>query len=125
MNGPHWHLSADRKTVTVTFPTEPPVALHLDAARVDDLLNKLGEFRAVMEPAIASDFALGQKVGAIPDPRWATEPDLMYGASLLHLRDRRFGFHYLPPPHEARKLAGFLQTQADRPPPEPQQGRSN
>jgi hypothetical protein len=126
MNGPTWNLSADRRTVTLTFPTDPPVALHLDAAKVDDLLARLGEFRASMEPETPRDFALGQKVGAIPDPRWVTEPDLMYGASLLHLRDPRFGWlHYLFPPHEARNLARLLQAQADNQPPGPPPGRTN
>ena len=31
MEGPNWKLDDDLRTVTVTFPTDPPVALKLDA----------------------------------------------------------------------------------------------
>jgi hypothetical protein len=114
MSGPAWKLEDDNQTVTVTFPTDPPVALQLDADRVDEILRNLGEFRARMKPEFASKHALGQKVGAIADPAWATEPDLMRGHSLLHLRDPRYGWlHYLLPPHEAAKLATFLNKQVE------------
>lgn len=114
MSGPNWKLEDDYKTVTVTFPTDPPVALQFDTNGVDEILRNLGEFRARMKPDIAPKFALGQKVGAIGDPVWATEPDLMRGHSLLHLRDPRYGWlHYLLPPHEAAKLATFLNKQVE------------
>lgn len=114
MSGPTWKLEEDGKNVTVTFPTDPPVALRLDADGVDDILRNLGEFRARMKPEFPPKHALGQKVGAIADPAWATEPDLMRGHSLLHLRDPRYGWlHYLLPPHEATKLATFLNKQVE------------
>ena len=126
MSGPNWKLEDDYKTVTVTFPTYPPVALQLDAAGVEDLLSNLGKFRGAMKPEIAPKFAMGQKVSAIPDPVWVTEPDAMHGHSLLHLRDPRFGWlHYLLPPHEAQKLGQLLQTQAASPPQAPPRDKTN
>ncbi len=126
MDGLNWKLEDDLKTVTVTFPTNPPVALQLDAAGVDDLLLHLGEFRASMMPEFGRVFATGQKVGAVPDPVWATEPDMMQGHSLLHLRDPRFGWlHYLLPPHEAEKLGRILQTQVAIRPHSPPLSKAN
>lgn len=124
MEGPNWKLDDDLRTVTVTFPTDPPVALKLDAQHVEEILENLGELRANMKPEIPHDLAGRRKFKAIPDPRWVTKPDAMIGNSLLHIRDPRFGWlHYLIPRDEARKLAGFLQTQADAPPPGQSQGK--
>ena len=41
MNGPNWNLDDDLKTVTVTFPTDPPVQLKLDVEQIDDMLVNL------------------------------------------------------------------------------------
>lgn len=117
MSGPNWNLDDDLKTVTVTFPSNPPVALQLDAAAIDDLLKNLGAFRASMLPPHDLSFTLGQKVMAIPNPAWVTEPDALLGDSLLHLRDPRFGWqHYVISRSDARKLGILLQKQADTPP---------
>lgn len=124
MSGPEWKLEDDHETITITFPTDPPVAVQWKAAAVDEHLQKLGEFRANMRPEISKTFALGQLVGAVPNPAWMTEPDAMQGDPLLHIRDPRFGWlHYLIPKEEARKLAGFLQRQVDAPPPGQEQGK--
>jgi len=117
MTGPNWKLDDDLKTITLTFPTDPPVALQLEVSGVEDILKNLGEFRAAMTPEVQKTFAMGQKVGAIPDPAWVTEPDLLAGDSLVHIRDPRYGWlHYLIPREEARKLATLLQNQVDAPP---------
>lgn|SRR6185369_7003676 len=98
----------------------------MDLTAVDDMLKNLGEFRALMTPEIHRVSPLGQKVFAINNPMWATEPDVMLGHSLLHLRDPRFGWlHYLFPRNEARKLADLLQTQSDNPPPGQESGKPN
>jgi hypothetical protein len=116
MSGPNWKLEDDYKTVTVTFPTDPPVGLKLDAAGVDDMLENLGEFRANMTPGVPDTWAPGQTFGAVPDPRWVTEPDAMMGNSVLHIRDPRYGWlHYMIPREEARKLIGYLQNQVNAP----------
>jgi len=126
MTGPNWNLDDDLKTVTITFPTNPPVALRLDVAGVEDLLKNLGEFRALMTPGIPSDFALGQTVGVIPDPRWMTEPEMMMGSSLLHFRDPRYGWlHYLLPRENAQKLAGYLKVQVETVEPAPPRNETN
>ncbi|RUT32657.1 hypothetical protein EMQ25_05790 [Arsenicitalea aurantiaca] len=114
MSGPEWKLSDDLKTVTITFPTSPPVQFVLDAAAVDDLLRNLGELRAHMTPPVPADYQIGQKVAAIPDPRWYTEPEMLSGDSLIHVRDPRFGWlHYLLPRASAQQLAQYLTRQAE------------
>jgi hypothetical protein len=118
MPGPNWKLDDDGKTVTLTIPTDPPVALQLDASQVDAMLQNLGLFRGSMQPDVPAAYALGQKTPAIRDPAWVSEPEAMMGDSLLHIRDPRFGWlHYIIPKSEAKKLADFLQIQAAAPPP--------
>ena len=118
MTGPEWRLDGDRQTITVTFPTVPRVVLKLDAAQVDKMLENLGHLRAVMQPGHAPNFAPGQKVIGVRNPRWLAEPDMMQGDSLLHLRDPWFGWrHYLFPREEATKLACVLRNQVEAPPP--------
>src|SRR5687768_14456056 len=116
MSGDNWHLEDDRKGVRVTIPTEPvPCTGLFETARVEFLLRKLGEFRALMIPEVPRTFAMGQKVEAVADPAWVTEPDAMLGHSLLHIREPRFGWlHFVLPPHEAKKLAEYLLRQAER-----------
>lgn len=117
-SGPVWTLDDDRKTVTVTFATQPQIALRLSVADIDTMLGKLGAFRALMPPPHEPGYAPGQKCECIPNPAWLAEPDALLGNSLLHLRDPRFGWlHYMIPREEARKLAQVLQAQVDRPPP--------
>jgi hypothetical protein len=123
--GPTWVLSDDRKTVTAIFPTEPPVSLSMDARGLDGLLRNLAEVREAMAEQHPLDFALGQKVSALHNPRWVTEPDLMNWDSLVHLRHPGYGWlHFLIPKAEAAKLAGSLQAQAQTQP-EPPPARPN
>jgi hypothetical protein len=118
MSGPNWKLENSLETLTITFPSTPPVAIQWKAPMVDEHLQKLGKLRAGMRPEIPKTFAPGQLVGAVSDPAWVTEPDAMLGRTLLHIRDPRFGWlHYLIPKEKARKLAGLLQAQADAEPP--------
>jgi hypothetical protein len=117
-SGPIWKLEDDRKTVTVTLPTQPQIALKLSGADVQTMLEKLGAFRAQMQPPHESRYAPGQKCECVANPAWLAEPDALLGNTLLHLRDPRFGWqHYMIPREEARKLARVLQNQVDSPPP--------
>jgi hypothetical protein len=118
MSGPIWKLEDDGKTVTVTFATQPQIALKLSVADMENMLEKLGAFRAQMQPPREPSYAPGQKCECVPNPAWLTEPDALLGNTLLHLRDPRFGWqHYMIPREEARKLARVLQNQVDSPPP--------
>ena len=126
MSGTEWKLDNDYKTVTITFPTDPPVDIRLDTSQIDEHLQRLGQFRSRMKPDIAFDWALGQKVGAVPDPRYVTEPEVMQGNSLLHIRDPRFGWlHYILPRDEAKKLGEFLVAQAELPEEVPEEDKRN
>lgn len=126
MTGLNWHLDTDRMTVTLTLPSNPPGSFKLDGARIDELLENLGRFRAAMKPPFAPTIAPRKKFSCIRKPVWFTEPDVMLGDSLLHVRDPRFGWlHYLIPREDARKLAGFLQAQVDAPSPTQSKGKPN
>ncbi len=126
MRAPDWKLDDDLKTVTLTFDTEPRVSLKLAVEAVEDILAHLGEFRGAMTPEVKRDWVPGRKVQAVPDPRWYTEPDLMRGDSLLHIRDPRFGWlSYLLPREEARKLGQYLIDQANAPDPAQPKGKAN
>ena len=83
MSGPNWKLEDDRKSVTLSLPTEPPASIQLDAAGVEDALNKLGEFRAAMSPVIPVTYEMGQKIDAIVHPIWATETEVTLGDTVL------------------------------------------
>jgi hypothetical protein len=121
-----WALEPDQKTVKVTFATSPPTMFQLDVAGVEKILENLGKLRSLMQPTIPADHAVGQKVTAVPDPRWVAELDVMRGDSLLHIRDPRYGWlHYLLPRREAGKLASTLQAQANAPPAETASGKPN
>jgi hypothetical protein len=111
--GPIWALSGDHKSVTVTFPTNPPVSLTLDAAGVEDMLRNLGEFRSEMKPEISAEYPAG-RIDAIRDPMWMTRLDPLQGDSIVHIRDLRYGWlHYVLPAGDAGALGGFLQKQAE------------
>ncbi len=111
---------------SLTFDTEPRVSIRLDVDAVDEALAKLGEFRGAMTPEMKKDWVQGQKVKAVTDPRWFTEPELMRGDSLLHLRDLRFGWlSYLLPREEARRLGQYLIEQAAAADPAQPKGKVN
>ena len=114
MSEPNWKLEDDRQTVTVTFPSDPPVVLKLTTASVDSLLHGLGGLRVQMLPAPPAEFTSGQEFVAAPYPGWATEVDATHGNSVLHFRDPRFGWlHYMITKEEALKLSTALAMQAD------------
>ncbi len=120
MTEPNWKLEDDLQTVTVTFPTNPPMVLKLNAAGVDAILQGLGGLRSAMQPTVAPDFAAGQQFLAVPHPSWLTEADALQGNAVLHLRDPRFGWlHYMIAREEARKLAVNLAIHGDTPVPLP------
>jgi hypothetical protein len=126
MKGLNWNLEGDRNSVTLSLPTAPPVALKLNVMAVTDILRNLGDLRAKMRPPVEAGWPPGQKFQAIANPRWATEPEMMLGNSVLHIRDPRYGWlHYVLPRKGARKLAGLLAAQADAPAPVSPPGKTN
>ena len=75
--GPIWKLEDDGKTLTVTFATQPQIALKLSVADVETMLEKLGAFRAQMQPPYDPRYAPGrafQTHRGLPNltPCWAT-----------------------------------------------------
>jgi hypothetical protein len=125
-DGPAWKLEDDRQNISVTFPTDPPVELRLDAAGINDLLHGVGGLRAVMLPEHSYDDPRGQKLtNVVPDPRWSTEHDLLLGNILIHLRDPRFGtLSYLLNRDEARALGQSLVDLSNAPQDSPS-GKAN
>jgi hypothetical protein len=126
MAGPNWKLNDDRKTVTVTFPTDPIVIVNYDLSAIEDMLKNLGEFRAAMKPEVSRKAPVAGMIAAVPNPQWYTQPDAMRGDSLLHIRDDRYGWlHYLLPRADALKLGQLLQTQAELPDQTLEPGKAN
>jgi hypothetical protein len=120
MAEPLWTLEDDGKSLAISFPVVPPVTLHLSTEEVESFVNNLSLCRSVMQPPHPADWAPGQQVAAIPDPRWYVEAEALHGNSLLHIRDPRYGWlHYVLPREEARALGTYLVTQANAPPPSP------
>jgi hypothetical protein len=126
MSGLQFDLLEDG-TVALTIPTQPEeTTVVLDTERVDEILKGLGNFRANMQPEVPREWQMGGKVTALPDPIWRTEPEMLQGNSLLHLRDPRYGWlHYVIPKAEAKKLGEFLIRQADAPSLEPGPSKAN
>jgi hypothetical protein len=121
-----WLLDKDGRAVTLTLPTDPPVALRLNSAQVDDMLRNLGDFRASMAPPHDTAWQPGRRVVAEPDPCWLTEPEILMGNSVLHVRDPRYGWlHYLLPRHAARELGSQLIAHAERPSDGPSDSRQD
>src|SRR3954452_1828683 len=98
MSDPHWKLEDNYRLLTLSFPSTPPIAMKMDVRAIEEFLKNLGELRYAMRPEIPKTFARGQQVSAVPDPAWVTEPDVMQGNSIIHIRDPRYGWlHYVFP----------------------------
>jgi hypothetical protein len=111
-----WKLEDDRQHLTVTFLFRNPTPVRLNVSDVEELLKRLGEFRTNMLPEIPQALADGTVVTAISNPDWRTELQPETGATLLHVRDQRYGWlTYAIPRAAARKLASLLQEQVSAP----------
>jgi len=79
----------------------------LDAADLDDLIQRLGVVRAAMADAVPERLEPSARVAAIRDPAWWCQPrGEDYGVCFRHP-----GFGWLAfglPPREAKKLAEWL-----------------
>lgn len=105
-------VSADRTLARlVVNGAAGPVAL--DAAALSAAIDRLGAARMRMLPPVAAARPRTALVDVITDPRWASASDVMGGASLLRIRDPRFGWiGYAFPPLVAARLGTILLTQA-------------
>jgi hypothetical protein len=107
--GLHIDLSDDRKTLTITAPTKPVLAIRLPTEQLDDLIKNLGEQRARMRPPVTARTAGGQTARAMLSPAWSVRSEPLLQQPLLQIRDVRFGWlHYSIPIAEARKLSDAL-----------------
>lgn len=112
VTAPTWNVSEDRKSATVTFSADPPLALNYDLAALENLQRGLGLVRGAMAPEVARALPEGETIAAVTNPSWVIRPAPTPGDSLLHLRDPRYGWlHYLIPQGEAAKLLDFLRKQ--------------
>lgn len=117
MEGPHWHLSEDKKTLTVEFPSTPPVALQYEADQVDSMLAMLRTMRSAMDPPVDNDLQIGKPINILRDPKWYTELEVMTQDTLFRILDPGFGWlNYVIPRQNAEKLAGLLNKQVNTPP---------
>ena len=114
---PNWVLDESLEFVTVTFPTNSLTAIELQAPEVEKMLASIGNYRSVMEPEVAADYAPNQHASNISNPRWHTEVDRVSGEISLQFRDPRFSWlHYVNPKAEAKKLAEQLRSLASTTP---------
>ena len=84
--GPHWELAPDRKTLTVAFPSTPPVGLQLSAASVDELIVMLGKLRAGMADQLPTNLPYAHQSEAIIDPHWYVANDALTGEPIVKIR---------------------------------------
>ena len=125
-DGPDWRLDNDKKTITVTFPTEPPMSYKLQTSLVDDLLRAVGMLRANMLPERLYEDLTHTKNESIVDPRWATGTELLSGDIVLNIRDPRYGtLSFLLPREGAGKLGQILVHLASASHPAPPLGKAS
>jgi len=115
-------------TLKLTMSTAPGnlSVLIVDTAGVEKIISSLGELRAAMKPEVPHDRPTGETARILFDPRWSTELEMSQGNSFLHVRDDRYGWlQYVLPKHEVKRLAGFLEAQANTPSPAPEAGEAD
>jgi hypothetical protein len=125
-DGPDWRLDNDKKTITITFPTEPPMSCKLQTPLVDDLLRAVGMLRAHMLPEHRYEDLTHTKNESVNDPRWATGTELLSGDIVLNIRDPRYGtLSFLLPRERAGELGQILVRLASAPRPAPPLGKAS
>ena len=107
-------MDEDRSEVFLAMTDEEGVSVEglLDAADLDDLIQRLGVMRAALADAVPERLEPSARVAALRDPSWWCQPRAEdYGVCFRHpgLGWRAVGL----PPHEAKKLAEWLVK--DRP----------
>jgi hypothetical protein len=102
-------LSEDGRDAYLAMTDEDGTAVEgmLDAADIDDIIQRLGQLRAAMADAVADRLEPSARVAAIKDPAWWCQPRADDTAVCF----RHPGFGWLAfglPHHEAKKLAEWL-----------------
>ncbi|MPZ32412.1 MAG: hypothetical protein GEV13_15670 [Rhodospirillales bacterium] len=106
-------LSADRSTVTIELHEHNRALGHiiLDAAALDQVIEKLGELRMQMRDQVATEIPSGIGLPSIVDPAWRTHmpPHSSIPGPSLALRHPGFGWvSFIFPSTEARAIAEWL-----------------
>lgn len=110
---PKVSLSQDQTSVSIEWQADVQ-NVNLGAAELDLLIAKLARLRAEIEPTHRAHFIPGQRVAAIPKPHWYTEPDILSGDTLIHLRHPGFGWlSFLIPASDAVRMADYIQAQVE------------
>jgi hypothetical protein len=69
-------LNDQKTTLTLKFPSTPPVTVVLDTTEVEKLITTLAESRAAMKPPRpVAELAPGSKVNVATVGRWFVQPD--------------------------------------------------
>src|SRR5882672_11088240 len=98
--GPQCELSPDRETLTVVFPSTPPVGLQLTASRVDEMIVMLGKLRAAMVDQLPMDLPHVHQSEGIIDPRWYVANDMLTGEPLVKVRHPGLGWQTFQIPRD-------------------------
>ena len=106
----------DRKSVRVSLKDDAPPATDWSLTDVEMMLKALRSLRVLLEPGVHSEFPPRQRAEGVIEPNWSTEPELLTGRSILHLREPGYGWlHFVLPRADARRLAAELNAHADAP----------
>lgn len=106
-------MDEDRSEVFLALTDEDGVSVEglLDAADLDDLIQRLGVMRAALADAVPERLEPSARVAAIKDPAWWCQPR----ADDIAVCFRHPGFGWLAfgmPRREAAKLAEWLTKEA-------------
>ena len=108
----YWKSAGDVDTVVMTFKSDPPVRVELDAVEIDDMLQQLGQLRAMMQPEHPVE--VPAQFSTVFNPAWICEHEPVLAHSVLHILDPRYGWlHYAVPRDVAGELAATL-TDSER-----------
>ena len=112
-------LTDDKKSVVLTLTKRSSGPLKLDADEVDQMLQRLGQVRATMQPEIPRALPREEQTLAVGNPALAIAA-LRDGGSVLHVRDPRYGWlHYAIPAPALQELATMLANLSSPAPPAP------
>jgi hypothetical protein len=120
---PVLEIAPDRKSLIMTFPSDPPICVRMDLAAVELTLETLGLLRTGMVPEVPQEWAKpdNEPVSA----RRISEPghiiarrDALAGDIIVQVRDPRFGWLvYIINKGVARAVAERIIAECNMPAP--------